>query len=445
MLKSRRSFIAEVVSGAYGLPYAAARAAETCPSPIESAATSGSSISRVKSVLRRDGTITRYPCNGDIFPMTWVRGDRQVSSFSDGLGWPRKHLEVYNTRAIEMVGDPADLTFEEIPGYPDLPNVDPAHRPLYYGFGLLSVDATIYQYLCSYGKPAPSSGLRWDSVKLIYSPDRGRTWLNQDGTTPVSLETYDQQSRKTMLFLSEPQQAFSLVSLLQMGRDYQLNSDGYVYGCGPNGNTDGTMNQLVMFRVPKARVLERSAYEFFGGFRSRDEPIWSSDIHARDIVHHFPRGWVNSTSDQMNVVQSWLPSVVYNAPLGLYLMAGSGVGCRDNGDWAKPSYLGLWTAPEPWGPWTQIYEDTAWTPGNDGLARCYSPQIAPKWIAADGRSFWLVWSDFQQRCDEAEERRFAEEVRRLRDHNQSMRMLFEQGRHCSPYYAFNAQRFDLVV
>jgi hypothetical protein len=23
------------------------------------------------------------------------------------------------------------------------------------------------------------------------------------------------------------------------------------------------------------------------------------------------------------------------------------------------------------------------------------PQIAPKWLAADGKSFWLVWTDFQ--------------------------------------------------
>lgn len=446
MFKSRRSFIAEALSGAYGLSYTAAGAAETPIPLLENAANSCTPCSRVKSVFRRDDTITRTACHGDIFPMTWVCGDRQVSSFSDGFGWPRKNIEAYNTRAIELVGDPPDLTFEEIPGYPDiLGPVDVQQQPLYYGFGLLSIDATIYQYLCSYGKPTSDSGVRWNSVKVIYSPDRGRTWFNQDGTTPVSLESYDQQSRKTMIFISEPQQAFSLVSLLQMGKDYQLNDDGYVYGYGPNGITDGTMNQLVMFRVPKTGVLERSAYQFFGGFRSRDDPIWSSDIHSREVVHHFPRGWVNRPTDHGNVVQSWVPNVVYNAPLALYLMTSSGIGCNDNGDWVKPSYLGLWTAPRPWGPWTQIYEDTAWMPDNDGLARCYSPQIAPKWIAADGKSFWLVWSDFQQRCDASEEQRYFEDAQRARDHNQGMRILLAKARHCSPYYRFNAQRIDLVV
>ena len=51
------------------------------------------------------------------------------------------------------------------------------------------------------------------------------------------------------------------------------------------------------------------------------------------------------------------------------------------------------------------------TPDRDDNARAYQPQIAPQWIAPDGKSFWLVWTDFQ--------------VVPGRDR---------------PYYAFNAQR-----
>jgi hypothetical protein len=60
-----------------------------------------------------------------------------------------------------------------------------------------------------------------------------------------------------------------------------------------------------------------------------------------------------------------------------------------------PSYLGFWVASQPWGPWTQIHEETEWTPAGDAGARAYQPQIVPRWIAEDGRSFWLVWTDFQ--------------------------------------------------
>ena len=67
----------------------------------------------------------------------------------------------------------------------------------------------------------------------------------------------------------------------------------------------------------------------------------------------------------------------------------------------KPSYLGFWVAEQPWGQWRQVHEETEWTPGGDVNARAYQPQISPKWIAADGRSFWLAYTDFQVLEDES--------------------------------------------
>jgi len=37
-----------------------------------------------------------------------------------------------------------------------------------------------------------------------------------------------------------------------------------------------------------------------------------------------------------------------------------------------------------------------WGMGCSPEGRAYQPQIAPKWIAEDGRSLWLVWTDFQE-------------------------------------------------
>lgn len=248
-----------------------------------------------------------------------------------------------------------------------------------------------------------------------------------------------------MLFLDEPQDSFSLISFLQMGKSYEANRDGYVYGYSPNGQTDGLMNQLVMFRVPKDQLLVRAAYEFFAGFKSLGMPIWASDIAQRAPVHAFERGWVNTAQKNSHVVQSWVPSVAYVAPLGQYLMVSSGIGCSRDGKWSKASYLGLWTSADPWGPWTQIYENTAWSPGNDPAARCYSPQIAPKWIAPDGKAFWLVWSDFQIACEWAELNRIHEEGEKIRDPQERMRFHVKTQRQYRPYYAFNTQRVDLIV
>ena len=72
------------------------------------------------------------------------------------------------------------------------------------------------------------------------------------------------------------------------------------------------------------------------------------------------------------------------------------MGCNDDGRWfGKPSYLGFWIAEHPWGPWNQVYEETAWAPAGDTAARAYQPQIIPRWISEDGKSFWLAFTDYQ--------------------------------------------------
>jgi hypothetical protein len=241
-----------------------------------------------------------------------------------------------------------------------------------------------------------------------------------------------------MVFFEEPQTAFSQMTILQMGRNYESNADGFVYVYAPNGITDGTMNELVMFRVPKIYVLNRNAYEYFAGMRADGTAAWIKDIHARAVVHTFPRGWVNRDAQPF----AWQPSVVYNAPLGVYMMANWGNGCGPDGSWfGQPSYFGLWIALNPWGPWTQIHEETAWRPGNDPKARAYQPKIAPKWIAKDGKSFWLVWSDFQHTSEFWPKLKEAASADSPGDFIRLMR----ESRQYRPYYSFNTQRVDLIA
>lgn len=176
-----------------------------------------------------------------------------------------------------------------------------------------------------------------------------------------------------------------------MGCNYELNQDGYIYLYSPNGNTEGTMNQLVLARVPKTRILQRSAYEFFVRTRPDGTADWAPKITDRGVVLTFPAGWVN----QRFHPYTWHPCVVYMPGFDCYFMLNWGMGTDGDFWFTKPSYLGAWIAANPWGPWTQIHEEIAWMPGGDPLARTYQPQIPPKWISPDGKSFWLVWTDFQ--------------------------------------------------
>lgn len=367
----------------------------------------------IRALHRLDETTLRLGGVGDNWHMSWASDDVQYASLCDGSGFAGMPQADYNSRLYAIHGAPPDVRFAYLPGYPDLVN-DWKTRDCcrYYNFGTLALDGCIYQFLSTPNRPFTEPAPRFVGAKLIYSPDNGRTWRNQDGSSPVVWEPWDERSRANMAFFEEPGDAFALITIAQMGQNYGLNTDGYVYLYAPNGNVEGTMNQTVLARAPKGRLLDRRAYEFYAGPGVWGGETWSPRIEERAPIHTFPAGWVNRHIHPY----AWHPCVVYYASAGCYLMANWGMGCAADGMWfGKPSYLGFWTAPHPWGPWTQVHEETAWTPAGDAAARAYQPQIAPKWIAADGRSFWLVWTDFQ-------------DVNGQR-----------------PYYAFNCQRVEVEL
>lgn len=396
-----------------------------------------------RSATLRDDTILRLGGDGGWYSMTWASDDRQLVAVCDGAGWaPAARERYFSSGLFALDGEPNEAAFHDLPTYPQIPLWDLIRgaTPPYYCMSTLAIERCLYQFLSTFNRPFDHDYFPFNGAKLIYSPDNGRTWRNQDGSTPVVREAQDEQSRANLAFHAEPQNAFSVLSFVQMGQAYRENQDGYAYVYSPNGVTDGTMNELVMFRMPKARVLDRAAYEYFAGWTAERAPRWTSDIEARAVVHTFPRGWILSKS----FPYAWHPSVVYNAPLGLYMMANWGSGMVDDVRdlHVKPSYLGLWIADQPWGPWHQILEQTQWLPAGEPGTCAARPTIAPKWIARDGRSFWLAWTDFQRTSefpatgtlDVLHAKTEAAFVQARREWRES-----------HAYFGFNAQRIDLAT
>lgn len=415
---------------------------------------------RIKGLLRRDETILRHGGCGCGFPMTWAADDRQFLVLVDGTGFSKPAKKIFHSRVFNVSGNPPNPAIEDVAGYPDLlirTKESESDLASFWGGGCLAVGGRLYQHLTTSNHPyfGPDMSFApdfyWVGSKLIYSPDGGLTWHNQDGSSPVVSEKWDARSRENMVFFEEdPPGAFAWLSFLQMGKDYELNKDGYIYIYSPNGYIDGTMNELVMIRVPKSRILDRHSYEFFAGRRSDGRATWTRDMSARSVVHTFPRGWVNSTI-LGETPWAWVPSVTYNAPLGVYMMTSWGTGCAPHGGWfAKPSYLGFWIAPTPWGPFTQIHEESAWMPGGDSAARAFMPQIAPKWISPDGKSFWLVWSDYQ--CEgpggevENPDQVLTEEMKKVNGGEADYARIFlEFMEKRMRHYELNVQRVDLAL
>ena len=403
---------------------------------------------RIRGVRRREETIARLGGDGYIAGVTWVADGTQLVAIIDGSGWPEEsQSEYYSSRVFGLCGGPGAAEFRGLAGYPTISIFDFLKGGVpYYGFNTLSVDGSLFQYLSTVTRPCTPvdekiltgsaywSDSNFNGAKLIYSADHGRTWRNHVGTTPVACEPREGHSHDSLVFFGEPAGAFSILTFLQMGRDYSANEDGYIYVYSPNGIVDGAMNELVMFRVPKDKILQRRAYEFFEVMKEDGKAEWTKDIDRRGVVCTFAPGWVESMWPL-----AWLPSIIYNEVLGVYMMVNSS-GTNSSCKTEKPTYFGVWVAPNPWGPWRQVHEETAWLPGGDNGARAVAPQIVPAWISRDGRSFWLAWSDVQQSSlvettDPMVSARGREDFMLLRRH----------WREKHPYFAFNTQKVDLLL
>ena len=132
-------------------------------------------------------------------------------------------------------------------------------------------------------------------------------------------------------------------------------------------------------RVPKEKLADPSAYEFFVELNDRGEPVWSPSIEDR--------GPVFSHKGQCR-----RSSISYHPRLGRYLLWQQLTG-EDDTDTRFEGGFGLYDAPEPWGPWTTVVFTDQWDIGPGDLGH-----LPPKWASEDGREVWMVFSGSDNFC-----------------------------------------------
>ena len=336
--------------------------------------------------LSFDKTIIRSGTLGDNWCHTWAADDHIYTCMDDGFGWidTLDLHQRWNNRVWRIVSGPEHIEAEFLAGYPEYPfekSQNPNGKRSLYGFGIISIDGIIYQSLslCFGTSFGPFKG-----VKFIYSPDFGNTWYNQDKAL-VNENTHGEKY-EDMFFLNERGQyigAFSILAFAQMGKDYELNRDGYVYIFSPGGGFAPYNQNLNLARVPKTELLNRSSWQFFKELNNDGDPVWADTLKQVGVIHSFPAGYD---------FYAWHPSVVYNEKLDLYFMSSYGTGSNGTDLHDLPSTLILLWAKNPWGPWTEFHRDENWVfdhPDN----RLYQAKLSPKWISNDGKEMWLIWSD----------------------------------------------------
>lgn len=186
--------------------------------------------------------------------------------------------------------------------------------------------------------------------QLAWSTDHGRTWTWADWKFTIG---------------------FGCPTFLNFGPNNAGARDGYVYVYSHDADSAYRAGDGVCLgRVPRDRIRDRDAYEFFTGSGADGGPLWSAEIGDRGAVFTNPG-------------KCYRVTVSYNAGLKRYLLCQTG----SDGHSKVEAGFGIFDAPEPWGPWTTVTYLPAWdvNPGET----CSFPT---KWMSADGRTLHLLFS-----------------------------------------------------
>jgi hypothetical protein len=296
-------------------------------------------------------TIVRRAKDGDNWPVTWADDDALYTTFGDGTGFPPKVERKLSLGFARVTGGPDDFRGANVRSVAE--QLGDGRRGK-KGWGLLSVGGTLYLWL---GHADRNGG----AAQLAWSKDHAKTWTFADWTF----------------------EEFGLVGFVNYGRNYRGARDEFVYAYSHDGpRADTPADRFVLLRAPKAKLTERTAWEFLetvdGG-----RPVWTADVRRRGAVFEHPDGCLRSAMTYCPGLRRYLWWQQVPQPKGH----------KDRGDTRFAGGFGVYDAPEPWGPWTTAFFTRKWDvgPGEHG-------DFPAKWMTADGKMLSLVFSGDDSFC-----------------------------------------------
>jgi hypothetical protein len=280
----------------------------------------------------------RKAAGSDNWPTTWGDDDAIYTAYGDGNGFEPLIPEKLGLGFAKLVGTPDSFQGINIRSATGENRGAGANGKK--ASGLLMVDGVLYMLTRNAG-----------NAQLAWSTDHAKTWTWSDWKFTTS---------------------FGHPAFLNFGRNYAGARDGYVYVYSTDVDSAYLpSSRMVLARVPKERIREQSAYEFFERLNASGEPVWTKDI--------VKRGAVFENSPDL----CYRTQVSYNAGLKRYIMTQilPGEAPRFKGG------FGVYDALEPWGPWTTVFFTPLWDVGPGE-----SSNFPNKWMSRDGRTMYLVFS-----------------------------------------------------
>ena len=290
-------------------------------------------------------TIIRKASDSDNWPITWADDDNQYTAYGDGWGFDPRVDKKLSLGLAKIVGNPDD--FQGINIRSNTGEYVGQGRFGKKASGILMVNGVLYLWIRNANENGKESQLKWSS-------DHGNTWTTCDWK------------------FSE---GFGYTTFLNFGKNYQGARDNFVYIYSHNDNDSyKPADQMVMARVPKNKIMDREAYEFFKTSDKQGKPVWSKDVSERGAVFTHP-------------AMCYRSGITYNAGLKRYLW------CQIHPESNHPQGsrfqggFGIYEAPEPWGPWHTVYYTRDWDVGPGDTS-----SFPTKWMSKDGKTCYLLFS-----------------------------------------------------
>lgn len=315
-------------------------------------------------------THRREAQGSDLFQLCWVDNDHQYGFWGDGGGFGgTNQLGRVSLGFARIEGSWNDYRGFNVWGGKD------AENPATFkgkSWGTVCIDGVFYSWIVP---DEPDSGGPRDHyryVELARSTDHGATWQK------APWRWYREDELIGPTFLVD-------------GKNHKAAPDSYVYVYFIRPERKDITQPVVGLRVQKpgaiflARVSRqaifqgREAYEWFTGIKG-NQPVWGHLDQKRPVFED-PNG------------VGWCLSAIYHSGFQRVLLATehteSSRGC-----------IGLFDAPDPWGPWTTVEYWTADRPFGDQRpgsswewkSNIFLISFAPKWFSPDGREFTLVFT-----------------------------------------------------
>jgi hypothetical protein len=298
-------------------------------------------------------THVRRAPGSDNWPITWADDDHQYSSWGDGGGFGGTNTDGRVSLGFARIEGPS----HGYVGYNVWGGKEPEHPATWEGksYGIISVDGVLYSWR------GPGSGTTsYDEARLCKSNNHAANW----SATDVVFHRAD---------------SLIMPTILNFGKDYAGARDHYVYHYfiqlqgEPSSLNVHVPGQIHLLRVAKTQIENIGAYEVFSGTPAN--PSWSESLRSSRPVFEDAAG------------VGWNLSVSYNAGLKRYLL------CTEHTATFQ-GRMGMFDAPEPWGPWTTVYYaegDNEFGAGHIE-ATTFFWNLSNKWMSPDGLDFVLVFS-----------------------------------------------------